>query len=63
MADGSGLLPVRAGTLDRDPGMRPSRHIWVRSKAPWIDLADDLPKHVEGFDSPLLGDDDRRREG
>ncbi len=63
MADGSGLLPVRAGTLDRDPGMRPSRHIWVRSKAPWIDLADDLPKHVEGFDSPLLGDDERRRDG
>ena len=60
LADGSGLLPVRAGTLDQDPGLRPERHIWVRSKAPWLVLDDDIPKHEKGFDSPLVAGDDRR---
>jgi len=36
---------VRAlGTLDDDPGLRPSLHIFVGSKAPWFDIADDLPQ-------------------
>jgi hypothetical protein len=36
---------VALGTLDGDPGMRPSLHIFVGSKAPWYDISDDLPKH------------------
>jgi hypothetical protein len=36
---------VALGTLDGDPGVRPSLHIFVGSKAPWYALADDLPKH------------------
>jgi hypothetical protein len=35
------------GTLDDDPGVRPSRHIFVGSKAPWFEIADELPQHVE----------------
>lgn len=56
MRDGSGPVPVRAGVLDADPGLRPSRHIWVRSKAPWVVLDDGLPRHVEGLDSPTEDD-------
>ena len=33
------------GTLDDDPGVRPSVHIFVGSKAPWLDITDDLPQH------------------
>ena len=36
---------VALGTLDGDPGVRPSLHIFVGSKAPWYEIADDLPKH------------------
>jgi len=33
------------GTLDGDPGVRPSLHIFVGSKALWYEIADDLPAH------------------
>ena len=36
---------IALGTLDGDPGVRPSLHIFVDSKAPWYELVDDLPKH------------------
>ena len=42
------LVTVRAGTLDSDPGIRPSAHIWVSSKAPWYQITDQLPQHPEG---------------
>ena len=51
MIDGSGRIPVRAGTLDQDPGIRPSAHIWVRSKVPWLDLTDGLPQHDRSYKS------------
>jgi hypothetical protein len=38
---------VMMGTLDDDPGVRPSLHIFVGSKAPWFEIADDLPQHRE----------------
>ena len=34
------------GTLDDDPGVRPSRHIFVESKAPWFDITDALPQYA-----------------
>lgn len=40
-------LPL--GTLDDDPGVRPSAHVFVDSKAPWFEIADDLPQ----FAGPL----------
>jgi hypothetical protein len=33
---------VPMGTLDDDPGVRPSEHIWTESKAPWFEIADRL---------------------
>ena len=35
-----GLHRVRAGTLDDTSWLRPTRHIWTRSKQPWITIAD-----------------------
>ena len=43
-----GFVLVPAGTLDMDPGTRPQAHIFVRSKAPWFAIADDLPQFPEG---------------
>ena len=31
---------VRAGTLDDTSWLRPTRHIWTRSKQPWIAFAE-----------------------
>jgi len=36
---------VPAGCLDDDPGAREQLHIYVGSKAPWYEIADDLPQH------------------
>lgn len=32
------------GTLDDDPGVKPQCHVFVGSKAPWHEIADDLPQ-------------------
>ncbi len=37
-------LRLRLGTLDTDPGVKPSKHIYVRSKAPWVEINDGLPQ-------------------
>ncbi len=34
------------GTLDDDPGVRPSMHMFTASKASWYDITDDLPQHA-----------------
>jgi hypothetical protein len=39
---------VVVGTIDGDPGGRPSEHIFVGSKASWHDITDPLPQH-EGW--------------
>jgi hypothetical protein len=36
---------LAVGTLDDDPGHRPILHIWVGSKAPWLEITDELPQH------------------
>lgn len=41
------VLGFPLGTLDTDPGVRPQRHIFVQSKAPWFEITDDLPQHAE----------------
>jgi hypothetical protein len=41
-----GVIRVRAGTLDDTSWLRPTRHIWTRSKQPWITL----PKGDEVFE-------------
>jgi hypothetical protein len=43
-----------AGTLDDDPVARPAGHIFVGSKAPWVEINDELPQFDEyppGFES------------
>ena len=42
-----GIAIVPMGSLDDDPGIRPTRHIFAGSKAPWFEIADDLPQFVE----------------
>jgi hypothetical protein len=38
---------IPLGILDDDPEVRPERHIFVGSKAPWFEITDDLPQHEE----------------
>jgi hypothetical protein len=40
-------LWVTIGTLDDDPGVRPDGHIFVKSKASWFDITDQLERHDE----------------
>jgi hypothetical protein len=50
------FFPV--GTLDDDPGQRVQGHVFVGSKAPWVEITDDLPQFEEyppGF-GPEEGD-------
>jgi len=48
MPDDPGVLRIRLGTLDQDPGERPRAHVWVGSKAPWHEIGDSLPQFPEG---------------
>jgi hypothetical protein len=36
-----------AGLLDDDPDVRPRLHVFTSSKAPWWEIADDLPQHAK----------------
>ncbi|HEY4184596.1 MAG TPA: GFA family protein [Polyangia bacterium] len=40
-------LPL--GTLDDDPGVRPTAHVFVDSKAVWFEITDGLPQFPEGI--------------
>lgn len=42
-----GLVSIRCGTLNEDPGIRPSAHYFSRSKASWDKIADHLPRVPE----------------
>lgn len=51
---GAASFFLPAGTLDDDPGTRPAAHIFVASKAPWVEISDQLPQFDEyppGFES------------
>ena len=41
------LYYLAMGTLDDDPGIKPSAHIYVGSKAPWHEITDKLPQFKE----------------
>ena len=41
------IVYVALGVLDDDLGVRPARHIFVGSKAPWFEITDALPQHAE----------------
>lgn len=42
------VVEIALGVIDGDPGVRPSCHIFVASKAPWYDITDSLPQHPTG---------------
>ena len=46
MRDGQ-FFHVKMGTLLDDPGIRPTFHIFVGSKAPWHEITDALPHYAE----------------
>ena len=39
------LSEITLGTLDGDPGVRPTEHIFVGSKAAWHEITDSLPQY------------------
>ena len=41
------IVDVALGVLDDDPGIRVPHHIFVASKAPWVDITDGLPQFPE----------------
>jgi hypothetical protein len=41
------FVHVTMGTLIDDPTIRPTKHIFVGSKAPWFTITDDLPQYHE----------------
>jgi hypothetical protein len=41
------IAVIPLGSVDGDPGVRPSRHIFAASKAPWFEIADDLPQDAD----------------
>ena len=42
-----GFVHVTLGTLLDEPTIRPSKHIFTGSKAPWFTITDDLPQYQE----------------
>jgi len=38
------VLGVPFGCFDDDPGVKPTLHVHVASRAPWHDITDDLPR-------------------
>jgi hypothetical protein len=38
---------VALGSLEDEPSIRPTEHIFVGSKAPWFEIRDDLPQSDE----------------
>lgn len=41
------VLGVPLGTLDTDPQVKATKHVFVGSKAPWFEITDGLPQHKE----------------
>lgn len=56
-AEWHGFVGVPAGNFDGDVGARPASHIFVASKASWVDIQDELPRfdaYPPGFDAPSV---------
>jgi hypothetical protein len=54
-----GLVFAPAGSFEDDPGARPMMHIFVASKAPWVEISDELPRFdgfPPGVDAAVLPD-------
>jgi hypothetical protein len=42
-----GVCGLPIGCLDTDPGVKPTMHIFVDSKAPWYEITDSLPQYPD----------------
>jgi hypothetical protein len=40
-------VSIRMGAFDDDPGIRPQFHTWVRDRAEWDEITDQLPQFPE----------------
>lgn len=49
-----GHVAVAAGSLDDASDLKLMAHIWVGQKADWIEINDQLPKHVRSYDSERM---------
>jgi hypothetical protein len=47
-------LPL--GTLDADPGVKASAHVYVDSKAPWFEITDELPCFAQGLTAKVAAE-------
>jgi len=47
LAQSGKTVVIPAGTLDDDPGIRPSQNIYWNSRAPWREAVEALPNHDE----------------
>jgi hypothetical protein len=45
--EGHGIVLIPAGNLDGELGIKPQRHIFTGSKAPWYEIRDSLPQFEE----------------
>jgi hypothetical protein len=43
--EGQNHYILRMGTIDSDPGVRPTQHIFTRYKAPWYNIHDNIPEY------------------
>jgi hypothetical protein len=41
----AGLIDITIGSLDHPEAIAPSLHYWDSQRLPWVELADQLPKH------------------
>jgi hypothetical protein len=46
-SDRAGEIDVTLATLDDPTRLRPSMHIWVEDKLPWVKIGDDLPQYLQ----------------
>lgn len=44
-SEGPASVDINVGSLDRPEVAKPIRHIFIASRIPWFDTADDLPRH------------------
>jgi len=47
-ARGAKFVDVNVVSLDRPAAIVPQYHIWTRSRLPWFDTRDELPRHRDG---------------
>ncbi|WP_269930107.1 GFA family protein [Aminobacter sp. HY435] len=45
--ESAGVLAVTSGSLDDPEQFRPTMHIWISSRQPWLKLDDGLPRFSE----------------